>query len=99
MEGGRRKLRAAANLLTGHCLGKHLNRIGVNCNFSCRGCGESAETVIQYVGDCPSLATTRRAVFGQVALSFGEISRLDTAKLMNFIHRTGWLDQSCPVRG
>ncbi|GAB0086965.1 hypothetical protein DMENIID0001_011980 [Sergentomyia squamirostris] len=99
VEGGRRKLRAAANLLTGHCLGKHLNRIGVNCNSSCRGCGESEETIIHYVGDCPSLAITRRAVFGQAVLSSGEISTIDTAKLMDFIRRTGWLDQSCPERG
>ncbi|GAB0100452.1 hypothetical protein DMENIID0001_164920 [Sergentomyia squamirostris] len=91
--GSRRRSQLLAGVLTGHCLKKHLNRIGVSHETLCRGCEETEETVEHYVCDCPSLCGIRRTALGEPVLSPRELSRIDTASLMEFIRITGWLDQ------
>ncbi|XP_055698038.1 uncharacterized protein LOC129798750 [Phlebotomus papatasi] len=88
--------RKFADLLTGHCLNKHLNRLGVECNPTCGGCNNAEETVLHYV--CPSLYNTRRALLGKVVLNWNDLPKLKPACLMEFIRRTGWLNTQNPGR-
>ncbi|XP_055714309.1 uncharacterized protein LOC129808555 [Phlebotomus papatasi] len=85
------KARQFAILLTGHCLNKHLNRLGIQCNTICRGCNSTEETVLHDVCDCPSLYNTRRALLGKAVLAWEELPKLKPARVMEFIRKTGWL--------
>ncbi|XP_055715751.1 uncharacterized protein LOC129809728 [Phlebotomus papatasi] len=94
--GSRWRARRAANTLTGHCLKKHLNKIGIQCDPMCRGCNETEETVIHLVCDCPSLCNLRRKLLGKAVLPQSELPGIKPACLMEFIRRSGWLDTPCP---
>ncbi|GAB0091187.1 hypothetical protein DMENIID0001_060000 [Sergentomyia squamirostris] len=84
-------------VLTGHRVLEEThsrNRIGsLSHETLCRGCEETEETVEDYVCDRPSLCGIRRTALGEAVLSSRDLSRINTASLMEFIRRTGWLDQ------
>ncbi|XP_055685668.1 ribonuclease H1-like [Lutzomyia longipalpis] len=86
------KSRQFCNLVTGHCLRKHLHRLKLCNEIICRGCGEEEKTAVHYVCECPSLVNHRRLVWGKGFLTPSELPLLNPVSLMRFVRKTGWMN-------
>lgn len=86
----RNKVRTLTNVLTGHCLNRHLFRLKVVSTPTCRGCGEQDETAKHFLCECPSLAKTRKKYLGQYFLNTRDIQQSALGDIASFAMKSGW---------
>ena len=81
----RKELRSMIGLITGHCkLNKHLHRMRLSEDSSCRRCNEEEETPIHLFTNCPALEATRRTFFGATTTTNQETALLDIELVARF---------------
>lgn len=85
------RTRNLTKILSGHCLRKHLHKIGVIDSPLCRGCGEKEETVKHFLGECPSLSWKRLHTLGELFLTSKKIRDSSLDDISTFVERAGWL--------
>ena len=81
----RKELRTQIGFITGHCkLNKHLHRMGLSTDSSCKKCHEQEETPIHLLTTCPAPETARKVHFGTANISEQDVSSKNIKKIMNF---------------
>lgn len=85
---GRKKLRIAIGILSGHCcLAKHMKRLGKMTHNRCRFCNVATENMEHILMKCPAISTSRLITTGKMFMEKNEVSRCDIHNLINFIYR------------
>lgn len=94
LEMSRIRLRKIIYIITGHnTLGKHMVRLGIIEDDTCRWCGEATEDSFHYLCECPALANRRFNVFGSYFFqSLLEIRGLNPELLLEYIKASRWND-------
>lgn len=91
----RRQCKDLVGIITGHCrLRKHLCRIGVADDETCRFCSEEDETATHVLCECPALWQARLNVFGCHPLNEEQLTTTPLNKVLTFIKRTACLQCS-----
>lgn len=85
MDYSRAKLGPFINILTGHCLNRHLHRLGVALSPLCRLCWEEEETVVHILCECLALVPNRLDTFGFECMAPAALSLINVKKIFHFI--------------
>lgn len=89
----RKKLRLLVGILSGHCrLNKHMYRMGLVADPTCRGCNLEDETAEHILCECPALAQIRGSMLGDFWPDMASIRSTPLASILKFIERVGWLE-------
>lgn len=88
----RRQLRMVINLTTGHnTLGKHMVRIGIRNDDTCRWCREAVEDSYHFLCECPALSFRRLKYFGSYFFQdLLELRGCNPWTLLGFIKSSKW---------
>ena len=91
---GRKDLRVATQLLTGHAaLNCHLKKLNPAVQSTCPLCESEEETVSHFLGKCPSLGSIRAEYFGTYFCTGTDIfDRFKISRIVSYAHRTGRLE-------
>ena len=86
----RKSVKAVTEFITGHCrLNKHLSRMGLAEDPSCRLCGEGEETPSHFLEECEALGMERLRHFGQDPVPPLSAFQDSMGDLLGFIRSTG----------
>ena len=85
----RTQSRVVIGLLTGHTLRRHLYKIGIRNNPTCRKCGTEEETSVHILCECEALASLRRTYLGSFFLDPEDIRKVGVGAIWNFAKGTG----------
>ena len=90
---GRKDLRVATQLLTGHTvLNYHLKKLNPAVPATCPLCESEDETVSHFLGKCPSLGSIRAEYFDTYYCAGTDIvDRFKLNRIVSYAHRTGRL--------
>lgn len=89
----RYNLRRLVGIWTGHCrLNKHLHRMGVVNDPSCRGCYVEDETAEHVICHCPALSSIREAILRDSWPDMASIGDASPGVVLRLINAIGWLD-------
>ena len=89
---GLNKLRLSftVGILTGHILlNAHMKRIGLRDDPDCDRCGQSEETSVHFLCNCPAYCGLRRELFGLDILTPTEVACQHVGKIFSFVKRSG----------
>ena len=91
---GRRDLRVATQLLTGHAaLNYHLKKLNPAVSTTCPLCQSEEETVSHFLGMCPTLGSIRAEYFGTYYCSGTDIfDKFRISRIVSYAHMTGRLE-------
>jgi ribonuclease HI len=88
----RKSAQSLSYFLTGHGpFNKHLHRMGLVQDPTCRGCGEGIETAEHILCSCPAIATARFRLLGSTLANMDSVGRLAPPELLSLTRKATWL--------
>ena len=94
LQRARRDVRVIVGLLTGHCLNKHLFRMGLANESLCHQCKEEEESSIHFLCSCPAFMALRQDLWGVPTITPLRIRAASIGDLLRLSHASGRF--SCP---